>query len=401
MEYSMYFREMILNELGDAKNIYIYGYGIAGRWLYDNIPQKEKIRGFIDTDHKKSGLSQYGVDISTPQSLKNAMPLDSIIVNTVIDIQDVIDIIGRLGHNKALALGLYLDDIDELLHNNATGESDSFLHYSLSAVKSCHEGYFSKDKLFLRSVDLVITEKCSLKCKDCSNLMQYYDKPVDVDFSEVVSDFNKLTEHLDGIFEVRLIGGEPFMNKDIYKILEYLYTKDNIKKIVIYSNAMIPIRQEYVHLITNDKLVFSLTDYGGLAKNTPKVIAQLIELGAAYRLHPPENWTDSGEIGDFKRDADDIQMVFENCCGKNLLTLSEGKLFRCPFSANADRLRAIPDDPLNYVLAEAPAAEIRHFTRDIKFLPACNYCKGRSFDSPSIVPAVQVLKPLSYIRFER
>ena len=231
--------------------------------------------------------------------------------------------------------------------------------------------------------------------------MQYYDKPVDVSFSEIVIDFNRLTENLDGIFEVRLIGGEPFMNKDIYKILEYLYTKHNIVKIVVYSNAMIPIRQEYAHLLANNKLVFSLTDYGGLAKNTPKVVTQLEELGAAYRLHPPENWTDSGVITDFKRNSADIQNIFANCCGKNLLTLSEGKLFRCPFSANADRLRAIPDDPLNYVSVDASPAELRHFSRNIKFLPACNYCKGRSFDSPAIVPATQALKPLPYIRFDR
>ena len=397
----MYFQDLILNELDDVHNIYIYGYGIAGRWLYDNIPHKNRVKGFIDTDYKKSGVSEFGVNITTPQCLSSTILPDSIIINTVIDIQDVIDIVDKLRHRKALPLGLYLDDINELVHNNITGESDSFLNYSLSAVKCCHEGYFSTDKLFLRSIDLVITEKCSLKCKDCSNLMQYYDKPVDVSFSEIVFDFNKLTENIDGIFEVRLIGGEPFMNKDIYKILEYLYTKNNIVKIVVYSNAMIPIRQEYAHLLANEKLVFSLTDYGGLAKNTPRVVTQLEELGAAYRLHPPENWTDSGVIGDFKRDSADIQNIFANCCGKNLLTLSEGKLFRCPFSANADRLRAIPDDPLNYVSVDASPAELRHFSRNIKFLPACNYCKGRSFDSPSIVPATQALKPLSYIRFDR
>ena len=53
----MKFQELMLNELNDVQSIYIYGYGIAGRWLYDNMPQKEKIKGFIDTDHKKSGLS--------------------------------------------------------------------------------------------------------------------------------------------------------------------------------------------------------------------------------------------------------------------------------------------------------------------------------------------------------
>ncbi len=30
--------------------------------------------------------------------------------------------------------------------------------------------------LNVKHLDLVLTEKCSLKCKDCSNLMQYYAK---------------------------------------------------------------------------------------------------------------------------------------------------------------------------------------------------------------------------------
>ena len=38
---------------------------------------------------------------------------------------------------------------------------------------------FSKDKLRVKHLDLVLTEKCSLKCKDCSNLMQYYSRQKD------------------------------------------------------------------------------------------------------------------------------------------------------------------------------------------------------------------------------
>ena len=30
-------------------------------------------------------------------------------------------------------------------------------------------------------MDVVITERCSLKCKDCANLMQYYEKPQNSD----------------------------------------------------------------------------------------------------------------------------------------------------------------------------------------------------------------------------
>ena len=40
--------------------------------------------------------------------------------------------------------------------------------------------------LNVRCVDLVLTEKCSLKCDGCSNLMQYYAKPVDEDFDQCI-----------------------------------------------------------------------------------------------------------------------------------------------------------------------------------------------------------------------
>jgi hypothetical protein len=161
---------------------------------------------------------------------------------------------------------------------------------------------------------------------------------------------------------------------------------------------MIPFKKEHKELLNNKKLVFSLTDYGSLAKNTHKIVESLRELGASYRLHPPENWTDSGVIDNFKRTPVENEVIFENCCGKNLLTLSDGRIYRCPFSANADRLNAIPLDDNNFVNANATPTEILNFTRNIKSLPACNFCKGRSFDSPKIVPAIQTLAPLKYVK---
>ena len=31
----------------------------------------------------------------------------------------------------------------------------------------------------------MITEKCTLKCKDCANLMQFYESPINIDLKEV------------------------------------------------------------------------------------------------------------------------------------------------------------------------------------------------------------------------
>ena len=53
------------------------------------------------------------------------------------------------------------------------------LNFSLNASRS------SKN-LNLNSLDIVLTEKCSLKCKHCSNLMQYYEKPIDNEFDDII-----------------------------------------------------------------------------------------------------------------------------------------------------------------------------------------------------------------------
>lgn len=389
---------MIDLKIAHNSKVLIYGFGLAGKWLSDNI--SADIIGFVDTDYKKVGKSHNGHKVLSIPEVIAISNDDVTIVITVIDIQDVLSIVEKIPHSGWIALGLFLGDQKVANHSSLEDQSEKFIEYALKAVEDCHKGYFSKDKLFLRSIDVVITEKCSLKCKDCSNLMQYYEAPINIAYEEIIRDFDELTNSVDEIYEIRLIGGEPFMNKDIYKIIEYLVDSPKVTKLVVYSNAMVPIRLEHKEIVTNPKVVFSLTDYGSLSKNTKKVTDALDDLGVAYRLHPPENWTDSGTIFDFKRSIPECKELFKECCGKNLLTVTDGKLYRCPFAANADRLKAIPKDEANYVAVNSSSSAIRDYVSNIDYLPACNFCKGRSFGAPEIVPAQQAEKPLQYIKLQ-
>lgn len=391
-------RELLLAELEGPGEIFIYGFGIAGRWLAGQF--SGRVSGFIDTDEKKRGSEFDGLKVLSLADAKAKLSFDSKIVNTVIDIQDVLDLIEQLPHSKSIPLGIFLESgIPEAVPGII--ETIDFLRYSLEAVKKCHEGFFDKNSLFLRSVDVVITERCSLKCKDCSNLMQYYTRPMNVAKNDVLGDFEKLMQTVDHIFEVRLIGGEPFMNKQIYEIISDLVKSPKISRLVIYTNAMIPFTEAGIDVLKHSKIVLSITDYGALAKNTKSNVDILSDKSIPYRIHPPENWTDSGTISDFQRSDEENQRLFKQCCGKNLLTLSNGRLYRCPFSANADRLHAIPADERNYVQIDCSATEIRRYVRELVVLPACNYCKGRSFDAPQIIPAVQTNKPLAYQSFQK
>ena len=387
---------MSLGNLGlTGSEIYIYGFGVAGKWLSSNLDGN--IVGFIDTDEKKVGRSINDIPVYSIEQAQQRLTENSDIVVTVVDIQDVIPVVDKLPHKQWVSLGVNLNDTKVTI--NPTPEKNSFVEYTLKTVEDCHKAYFSNTGLFLRSIDLVITEKCSLKCKDCSNLMQYFESPVNIEYDELVRDFDNLTRSVAHIHEVRLIGGEPFMNKDIYKILKYISDSPKVSLIVIYSNAMIPVKSSEAEIVRHPKIVFSLTDYGDLAKNTPKIVQSLDEMGVTYRLHPPENWTDSGAIQEYNRTPAQLETLFSDCCGKHLLTVTDGKLYRCPFAANAERLKAVPRDPANSVAVDAGKEEILHYTTAIPYLPACNYCKGRSFGAPEIEPAIQAAAPIPYRKY--
>ena len=147
------------------------------------------------------------------------------------------------------------------------------------------------------------------------------------------------------------------------------------------------------------KLVFIVTDYGDLSKNTTKVTDLLSEMNVAFRSLPPNNWTDSAGIGDQKRTEDGMIDIFERCCGKNLFTIMYGKLYRCPFTANAERLHAIPFNSKNGISLKASIDDIVEYTSGIKYLPACNFCNGRSHDAPEIIPAIQAKGNLPFKKY--
>ena len=381
-----------------CEDLFIYGFGLSGKWLSDNIDKK--VTAFIDTDIKKVGRSYNGINVISIDDAAKLLKINSEIIVTVVDIQDVIPILESFPNNKWSSLGLKLNNTKAT--NNLTGEKDSFIEYSLKAVENCHKSFFDKNKLYMRSIDLVITERCSLKCKDCANLMQYFHSPINISYEEIIHDLKNLLKNVDYIHEIRLIGGEPFMNKNIYKIIEHISNFPKIAKIVVYTNATIPIKETNyeIKILKNPKVVFCVTDYGSLSKNTRKVVSTLDKFNIAYRLHLPENWTDSGTIFDYKRSVPELEDLFDKCCGKNLLTLTGGKIYRCPFAASADRLEAVPKDERNGVNINSNSRDIKRYISEIKYLPACNYCKGRSWDAEEVVPAIQVRKPINYKKFD-
>jgi glycosyltransferase involved in cell wall biosynthesis len=242
----------------------------------------------------------------------------------------------------------------------------------------------------IRTVDLIITEKCSMRCQDCANLMQYYEHPIDESSAALFDMVDAFLRNVEEIGEVRVIGGEPLMNRDCHRIVEKLTGQEKVRKVVIYSNGTIPLRDEQIDSMRNEKVLFAITDYGSLSRNLGRLTGQLDRYGIAYIARPAEGWTDCSSIEKHNRTPQQQMEVFENCCARSLFTLSAGRLYRCPFAANAARLQAIPDLPGDYVVVTTDSrADIERLAVDAKYLEACDYCTGRNPKDPTIVPAIQ------------
>ena len=84
------------------------------------------------------------------------------------------------------------------------------------------------------------------------------------------------------------------------------------------------------------------------------------------------------------RSPERLKQIFKECCAKTLYTLLNGKLYTCPFIANAGELRAIPENKADYVdlnlEPENLGEKIRKLVKKKTFFPACDFCDGRPHD---------------------
>ena len=98
--------------------------------------------------------------------------------------------------------------------------------------------------------------------------------------------------------------------------------------------------------------------------------------------------------------------MFKNCCVNDILTLLNGKLYRCPFSANIMNLNAIPINQTDLVdlsdntkTIDEIKSQIEDLYRNKKYLSACSYCNGRDYTTPKIKVAIQTRNLLRYLKY--
>jgi organic radical activating enzyme len=294
--------------------------------------------------------------------------------------------------------------LDLLKTSSGSFKSVSWDHERCKAEIDNYCRLFESNDRFFRSLDIVLTEKCTLKCKDCSNLMQYYQKPQNASINMLLRDL-RLLERVGLRFEeLRLIGGEPLVFKEIDSVLQLLENSVLGNKLVLFTNGTIVPRATTLDLLKRCNVRVQISRYSGdLSKNCDRLTTALLSANVAYTIEDVFSWNDCGQIVRVSASEEQVAKTFANCCVNDAFTLLHGRLYGCPFAAHFHNLNESTEYfgsdwvELATISSDSLLSSIIRL-RSVPYYSACWSCKGRDYESAIVPAAVQAEIPLTFQR---
>ena len=260
------------------------------------------------------------------------------------------------------------------------------------------------EKVFINSLELAITHRCALNCDKCANLISYFEFPRDAHFDKMSSSVKKILDANVYINELRILGGEPFLNKDLVHYLRLLQPYANIGLISIMTNATVLPTEEEIKCLKDPRVYVTMSNYGPKSTKLDALKKRFEQEGILYRIYNVSEWQDCNTIEYESLSSEELKARMNNCSANNCYTLYDSKLYRCPYNAGVTILHAIPEEIADYLdIEKIDAADIcctlTEFMRK-DFSKICAYCRSRPRSGKTIEVAKQLKGKHPYKKYE-
>ena len=258
-----------------------------------------------------------------------------------------------------------------------------------------------KKEFNIKYIEIVLTTKCTLNCKGCSALMNYYNKRYDTNIDINIESLKRILNSCDSIYHLRLLGGEPLLYPNLYELLEFLKKQNKIKQITIVTNGTLLIKNEkIIKILKNSLFNVFISNYGKNSSKKEELINQLKENNIKYILGKEDTlWRNYGDLEKRNRKEKELKKQFLNC--KIMCTsILDGKLHHCPRSSHGTNLKKIPLRKQDYIdLLDKNIDEkqlrkelYKFFYKYVPYVEACNYCNSATKELKSMPAGEQYKK---------
>ena len=237
---------------------------------------------------------------------------------------------------------------------------------------------FNDKNGYFEYLEIPITTKCNLRCINCSNLIPCYKEQKDLDVNIIKQSINEFLKCINNIVYIRILGGEPFLCKNLYEITKTLLKSKKIQRIEIVTNGIIiPKEKKKINLLRNNRITISISQYPFV--NSNKQIDFFKSNNIKYRLDKMTYWLYYGNTS--KRNKTKKQLKKQYCkCHSICKSLINGQIHLCPRSSHGTDLGIIKNNENDYInildnkLSIKEKKEKLHKLLQKKYIKACDYC---------------------------
>lgn len=236
------------------------------------------------------------------------------------------------------------------------------------------------DKLYLSYCVLCITSRCTLKCKNCAAFITKYKEKQDYSLTYVKNNFCKILEAVDGITELELMGGEPFICAEFDEILSWCIEQEKIRAIKIVTNGSVFPREETWRLLENAKVKLVVDDYGKLSRHFDRIVDEAMKRNVRCEKQRLQTWYQIEPIVRHNFSGDRLNQIFATCNFRTCIGMTNGRFYRCNVAGHMNTIGLLTDSESDYVQLQGKEwdrhtlrAELKTFLSK-EHIQACDYC---------------------------
>jgi len=378
-----------------SRPVVVFGASITGRIVLDLMALLDlRPICFCDNDVQKQQNSFHGYDVISFERLCAAYSDALIVIAAGRYFEEIREQLLGAGFKDLFSDSDIVDAID-FRQVPESGLQKSIWHLAklgrLPEIREVPSG-----SLHIPRLNVVVTSRCTLRCRHCSSLMPRYKSPSDFDTTRILNSLDRIFDCADLIYHVELLGGELFLNHDLPVIARCLIESGKVLHMDAITNGTMLPADSVLESLRDERVSVVIDDYGALSKKMTPLSDALKRLDMDFRVNRHWAWADLGGFEPRNRPETRLKALFSSCNFNSCTELLDGRLYRCPRSSHGTMTGLVPEYPEDFVDVsnvslsnETLKKRLGAFFNRKRWLKACDHCNGNTSNSLTLIPAEQ------------